>query len=228
MLSAEDLEFIRITASDLKFLENAARPTATDDELRRLSVTLRNLLIYEHIRKAWKLLGLQPKSPTILASRLRTDLVAPGGFASAGGAELPGALISQTSFSNSFMTLPEMLKMAKKVTLADAMPFPFPLSDYLVSCSILSKGHRITRQQVVLYVAVKKGGAHWDAKRKKDEVAYKLLDDLPDIFIGGRYDTAGKVIDKAKNPIFFEILSIGQQVFRSQDMQRLIAEAEKF
>lgn len=65
MLSADDLEFIKITAADLKFLEHAARPTATDDELRRLSVTLRNLLIYENIRKAWKLLELQPKSPTI-------------------------------------------------------------------------------------------------------------------------------------------------------------------
>ena len=92
--SVDDLEFIRITAGDLKFLEGAARPTATDDELRRLSVTLRSLLVHEHIRKTWTLLGLQPKkSPTILAPKLRTDLVAPDGFASAGGAELPGVAL---------------------------------------------------------------------------------------------------------------------------------------
>jgi hypothetical protein len=224
--SANDLDFMRITVSDLKFLEGAARPTATDDELRRLSVTLRILLVQEHIRKTWKLLGLQPKSPTILAPKLRIDLVTPDGFASAGGAELPGVILGQVSVSNRFMPLDEMIAMAKAVTLGD-ISFSFPLSDYLASCSIFTKGQRVTRQQVVLYVAHKRGGAHWDTRRKKDETSYKALDDLGDVRIGGSYDAAGNVIDKSKHPIFFEILSIGQQIFRSPDIQRLIAEAEK-
>jgi hypothetical protein len=224
--SANDIDFIKITAADLKFLESAARPSATDDELRRLSVTLRNLLVYEHIRKTWKLIGLQPKSPTILAPKLRTDLVAPDGFAAAGWAELPGISLSQVSLSNRSMTMEEMIEMAKTVTLGD-MSFAFPLSEYLASCSIFTKGQRVSRQQVVLYVAHKKGGAHWDTSRKNDEASYKALDALEDLRIGGSTDAVGNVIDKSKHPIFFEILSIGQQIFRSPDIQRFIAETNK-
>lgn len=226
VFSRDDLDFIRMTASDIKFLETAARPTATDDELRRLSVTLRSLLVYEHIRKTWKLLGLEPKSPTILAPKLRTDFIAPDDFALAGGAELPGLELGQVSFSNRYMPIEEMIEMAKTVTLGD-MSFAFPLSEYLVSCSIFTKGRRVSRQQIVLYVAHKKGGAHWDTRRKDDEASYKALDALGDIRIGGSYDAAGNVVDKSKQPIFFEVLSIGQQVFRSPDIQRLIAEADK-
>ena len=226
--SPGDLELIRMTAADLKFLGEAAHPTATDDELRRLSVTLRSLLVEGHIHKTWKLLG-QPKSPTIFAPKLRTDLVAPDCFASAGGAELPGGVISQASVSNRFMSIDELVAMAKTVSLGDTS-FPFPLSDYLASCSIFTKGRRVTRQQVVLYVAHKKGGAHWDTSRsdKKAEISYKSLDDLGDVRIGGSYDAAGGVIQKSKHPVSFEILSIAQLVFRSPDIQHLIAEAEKF
>jgi hypothetical protein len=225
-ISVDDLEFIRITASDLNFLKDAARTTATEDELRRLSVTLRNLLFHEHIRKAWKLLGLRPKSPTISAPRLRTDFVAPEGFAAAGGGQLPGAAISQVSFSNHFMSMDEMIAVAKTVTLGD-MSHSFPLSDYLASCSIFTKGQRVTRLQVILYVAHKKGGAHWDTRRKSDEASYKALDGVGDLRIGGSYDADRNIIEKAKHPIFFEILSIGQQLFKSPDIHRLIAEANR-
>jgi hypothetical protein len=160
-----------------------------------------------------------------VAPMLSADFDMPDGFALAGGADVPGMNLCHVGIVNRAMSPDEIMALTKAMT--DNTSFSFSLSKYLASWSIFTKGQRVTRQQVVLCVANKKGGAHWDPGRKDEEISYKALDDLGDHRIGGRYDAAKKTIDKSKSPIFFELLAIGQQVFHSSDIQRLIAEAEK-
>jgi hypothetical protein len=57
-----------------------------------------------------------------------------------------------------------------------SLDYEFPLHEYKDSCSIFIRGKKIKRCHVIAYVANKKGGAHLDHSRRKDEEAYRLLD----------------------------------------------------
>jgi hypothetical protein len=218
-ISTDDQELLDQTHADILHLEEAFDPATSDDQLRRVSPVLRNLLVHGHYRTSWRLLCMQPKSPTIIAPRLKTDGVPEGSFAMAGGGQTgPGRQISN------FMLSPGIQNVAGVVT--DEQDYQFPLSEYMASCSIFAENRKISRHQIVLYVANKRGGAHLDRKRKDDDASYKALDTLSFIGIGGSRDDE-VITEKPKHPAFFELLSIGQQVFNSPDTKRLIARYEE-
>jgi hypothetical protein len=54
----------------------------------------------------------------------------------------------------------------------------YPLNKFKDSCALRVKGARVTRQQVVAYIANKKGGAHYEKRRKDDDQIAVLLDEL--------------------------------------------------
>src|SRR5262249_51237121 len=89
-LQPQDRELIELTLEDLRHIAKEASPECDDHQLRRLSVQLRNLLIEDCFVRSWKLLQLQPKSPTIIAPRLRTDGLGPNDFSVAGGGNVGG------------------------------------------------------------------------------------------------------------------------------------------
>jgi hypothetical protein len=85
----------------------------------------------------------------------------------------------------------------------------YRLSEFLASPAVVINGERINRRLVIQFVANKKGGAHFDFTRKKDETAFQLLDKV------ASYGLANK------DAVYFELLSIGQDLARSTDAKRL-------
>ncbi len=89
-------------------------------------------------------------------------------------------------------------------------------------------GQKVSRQQLVQYIANKKGGAHLDNSRKKDEQAYAALDAaLKSSWIFcGRQGSDTKLNLPGKNPVYLDLLSIGQNLTNSPDTKRFIEAAQ--
>ena len=88
------------------------------------------------------------------------------------------------------------------------------LRKFLASASVVTRGRLISRHLVIKYVANKLGGIHLDPKRdlnKDDEQSFHLLDAIADT-----YQIAGK------QAIYFELLSIGQSIAASPDIERFL------
>jgi len=99
---------------------------------------------------------------------------------------------------------------------ATAMEHPFKLSAFRESTSVVAKGQRVRRLELVKYFAHEKCGVHprdvSPRRKRADEEFVRQL----------------RVLEKAiivfhKEAFFFELLSIGQSVGRAPDMQKLIA-----
>lgn len=99
----------------------------------------------------------------------------------------------------------------------------FPMHEYRDSAAAWVYGHRIKRFHIIAYVANKRGGAHLDQKRKKDEQSYAALDRVAkEAYLGGDDDGVS-----AHDPISFEILSICQDLTSSEDIMRLMEQLRR-
>jgi hypothetical protein len=209
-LQPKERELVELALEDLRHIARETSPDCDDHQLRRMSVQLRSLLVQEdYLVRSWKLLELQPKSPTIIAPRLRTDGFGPDDFAVAGGGDAGDMAVANFRFRHGSAPLPENSDHEHS----------FSLSDYKQSCAVYVRGQKVSRRQLVLYVAHKKGGSHLDHTRKKDEQAYSALDAAIE---SGRWFGASK-----KNTVYLELLSIGQHLTSSPDIRRFMDEAPR-
>jgi hypothetical protein len=227
ILNPEDRELVETTLEDVRHIARETEPQCDDHQLRRVSVQLRRLLVEDAFVRSWKLLQLQPKSPNVVAPRLRADGLLPTDFAVAGGGDVGGISIGNAKFMPGRVLSPDERKALFEREKND-MEFNFSLSDFKESCAVYAAGKKITRKQLIQYIANKKGGAHLDHKRRKDEEAYIVLDKTLEnsMKIGGRPPQHGLLAVPGKNPIYLESLSIGQFLTNSPDTKRFIEAAE--
>jgi hypothetical protein len=228
-LSAPDRELVELTLEDLRHIAKETEPACDDHQLRRVSVQLRHLLVEDAFVRSWKLLRLQPKSPFIVAPRLRADDLQPNDFAVAGGGQIGGTAIGNIKFMPDRALSGDEVKALYEREKND-MTFTFSLSDFKDSCAVHVSGKKITRKQLVQFVANKKGGAHFDKSRKKDEEAYSALDSvLANGFVfGGQAGQSGQQALTGKNGVFLELLSIGQFLTQSPDTKHFMEVAEAY
>jgi hypothetical protein len=191
-LKPQERELVENTLEDLRHIAKEAGPNADDHQLRRVSVQLRQLLVDDYLIRSWRLLQLEPKAPTIIAPRLRPEQYGSEDFAVAGGGMVGGLAVGALH-----------------------------IADFMQSCAVYVKGRKVSRKQLVQYVANKKGGAHLDGSRKNDEEAYSALDNVTDAV-----QVKGDEKLSPKNTIYLELLSIGQNLTQSPDIQRFMEAAE--
>jgi hypothetical protein len=144
----------------------------------------------------------------------------------AGGGAVGGLSIGNAKFMPGRALSAEEVKALYEREKND-MAYNFSLSEYKDSCAVHMEGRKITRKQLVQYIANKKGGAHLDPQRKKDEEAYSALDKAiadPVIF-GGQPAQNGQPELPGKNAVYLELLSIGQFLTQSPDTKRFIEAA---
>jgi hypothetical protein len=212
--SPADAELLASVESDLAFLEDEWDESIEEQSLRRSSTVLRNLLVYGSFGKAWRLAG-ERGEPEVEAPDLSGVLaglnLAKVAFATAGGGVSGGVQVIGALVYLEAMT-PEQIK--ERATRGPGPPQRrFKLSAFLASPAVVVEGATVSRQKVIQYIALKKGGAHPpDPSRRKDEEAYRLLDKVLD-----SYQVA------EQRSVFFELLSIGQAVARSPDAKKLRA-----
>ncbi len=221
-LTKDDLEKIEIVHEDLAYIKGEAGPECSDHQLRRISVQMRHLINDDQLIQAWKLLAMQPKQPVIVAPRLRHKDLDTGAIAVAGGGQIGGVSIGNAKFIRGRAFTEKEIKEKYERERGD-IEFPWNLSDYKQSCGVFIQRKAIQRRQIIAFVANKKGGAHLDKSRKKDEEAYRCLDEaiISGVLFGG-LAASGQHGVKGKDPVFLELLSIAQQVTSSPDIGRLM------
>lgn len=89
----------------------------------------------------------------------------------------------------------------------------FPLSSYLKSVGAIRTGKSITRREIIQYFAKEEGGVHLDRRSNRKDKERQAFDQLRDL--------QGKVQPFSMEGLYFEILSIGQAIGKSQDLNTL-------
>lgn len=212
--TAEDIELLDLVQSDLIFIRENSKPEADDHSLRRISGQLRHLLVDQALLKAWRLLQLTPKQPTIITTKL--DLDNNCDFAVAGGGQANGIQVANVRVTIGRTLGEEEIRKRYEAEKDKPLKQAFTLQEFKDSSAFICGGKKIKREQVIKYVANKKGGVHLDTSRKKDEEAYRLLDQADNgMLIAG------------KKTLYLELLSIWQALTSSNDIERLILEINK-
>lgn len=111
------------------------------------------------------------------------------------------------------MTPEEIKTDFEKQKEMDGRSYTIKLSKFMKQVSFKIRNVKINREEVIKYIANKKGGAHYDSSREKNrdlEVKYSLLDSI--------YSNSS-ILDK--NAVYYELLSIGQRLIGSNDVTRI-------
>jgi len=204
---------LEVVANHLRFLCEEWDQNIDDESLRRSSNVLRMLLVEPNLLNAWQIAGFS-REPEIVAPTLEkhlqtyslNDIL----FATAGGAEYKGTTIAMLCISSEART-PEQIREISKIG-----PFILKhhkLVEFSESTCIIVRGLSVNRRELIKYVANKLGGDHIDLRRdlsKPLEQKFAYLDKIRETI---------QVAEK--NAIYYEILSIGQSLVRSDDVQRL-------
>ncbi len=238
-------EMRKIVYDDLTYLIEEWDQDITPNSLRISSVVIRRLLLENGeglLRKVWRDLKLSIE-PLITFNSLKTllekyppvpisddiiDIIidkyydqkeTPIGFlhqildpkskillSFAGGAKYQGFIIANAVLSLTGKPL-------------DVKPYQevLSLSKFIYSPCAVVFGQLIKKDELIRYVVNKKGGAHFDRKRdfsKSQGKKFALLDILNDHY-------QSMILNKEMDLIYFELLSIGQSLINSPDIQSL-------
>ncbi len=209
------------------YLRDLDFSTARRPEVRIASSILRRLLYDGVLMATWNALGFSGQ-PSLEA----VDLIAVLGkvprryvhYAYAGGAKLPGAnhcgyvLFVIPKAEHEARGGPEVFVRELQGKLAPGSTKVFPLDQFCVSPCAISGDNSVSRLELVRYVANKLGGVHLDAGRASwsDPLgAQQRFLDETHIRVG-RFPAP-----------YYEIISIAQNVARSDDTARIIDTAER-
>jgi hypothetical protein len=174
------------------------------------------LLVQGELQRAWKRMGFSAE-PEIPCSELTPDVSSfPSRairFASAGGAKhrgmelrggfyLEGIALSQEQVARNYGTGPPATRLR--------------LREFINAPVIVVRDVWIPRRVVVKFIANKLGGAHFDPKRgtSDEDVMFKALDTTTGI----------QLLEKPA--VYFELLSIGQALSSSRDIQVMLERTE--
>lgn len=205
-------ELIEVVSSDLLHLKYDWNDTVEDDVLRRSSPVLRRLLVDKDLVRALRAVGLTPQAKIVTSTLEPTLKLAPIKnivFASAGGAKYKGAELRGWFMVNYAMSDEEI----KKLNSIEVPNASMNLNDFVEAPCLVLSGVRIPRRILIQYIANKLGGAHLDPKRSKGEREFVLMDkahrDLRLRYLGKPF-------------IYYELLSIGQALASSEDIETFL------
>lgn len=213
-----DIELAQIVAEDIDYLSREWNQDIDDPSLRRASPILRSLLVEGQLAKVAHACGRNLRIMTPAINRVLTETeLKQSVYWQAGGAKYKGMEIQATSIVNRALSAQEIKAKYERDKKLIGKSYPVKLGTFLRQPSFVVEGILINREEVIKYVANKLGGAHYDESRSTTtkhaptlEDKYALLDKL----------RAGTYVAE-KNAIYYELLSIGQRVVNSRDIQHL-------
>lgn len=214
MFSHYELEFLKVVLEDLRYLKNHwYEQQPTDEEIRRNAVVLRRLLVNNDLQKAWKLCGFNKEPIIIIPNQLNTPLKHPDlVYAQNAGANLGWGVIEQVRIYNKALQDDEIKSLyEQELQTRNEPPSVVGFKAFLDAATIVIKGQKKTRRQLIKYVANRLGGAHFEEKNRDN-----TIDSIrSQIRIGN------------KDPVFLEVLSIAQSLMISSDIQDLMSKCEQ-
>lgn len=208
-------DLINIVADDLRFLQRTWHNNIGNHSLRRGSTVLRSLLVEGTLQRAWKAIGFDNQPQITTFSLTETLEKVPKEkiiFAAAGGAHYLNVFIGPRLMVNeSLMTEAEM-QAKNSIGLSEEV---LDLLSFIEAPCVVAEGYVVQRRVLVKYVANALGGAHFNPKRnRKEGKVFEILDKATEKF---------KFEDK--DLTYFELLSIGQAIASSNDIEKFCREA---
>jgi hypothetical protein len=206
-----DLNLARIIYEDLYYLAQEWNQDIEEPSLRRASPILRRLLVEDEGLAV--LARMMNRELAIVAPTVTIPRIEGIAFFSVGGGNTKlGSITGQGLFlGNAALNKPCI-----------GAPSPMMLSKFLKQTCLVLSDTRINREEVIKYVSNKIGGAHYDSSRheaKDLEKKYILMDA---VHKGSIRSTA-----MDKNVVYYELLSTGQYLINSPDIQQLAKEIKK-
>jgi hypothetical protein len=212
--------FLSTVLEDVEFLKSNWGRSIKDSEIRRNSPVLRHLLVEGNLQKAANMLNLkfQILSPLTSFEGNLPDIEHTTFFMS-GGAKLDSGYMEHMQMLDKAYTAEEVKERYDNEQKIKGKTKPVSIDQFLCQTSFIVHGVKISRRTVIKYVANKLGGAHYDEKREaaasisaieKEYEKYPLLDSIQSM----------QVMDR--NPIYFEMIGIGQKAIQSRDTDKLI------
>ena len=207
----------------------------SDAEIRRGSAALRRLLVEDWLGKAWRHCGFERQpliaGPDVLALTARDGLeIRHIASLIAGGATINGiqtAMIGIARVDNvktgvgadaeegfavkQFQIARDARGESEDNELAVLVNKNCPLSNYLDAPGAVRRGEAISRRDIVSYFANMAGGVHLGPSKSGKEQTHALVQEL-----------INKIRADIIDGLFFELLSIGQAIGRSDDLKKLV------
>ncbi len=213
-----DYELIKIVAEDLDYMTDEWSQDIDDASLRRASPVLRSLLIEGQLMKVANMLNEEISVMAPLISKYENELEDLSiVFYQSGGAKFKGMKIQFLKKLNRAMT-PEEIKVIYEKKKIIGQNYSLKLTKFMKQVSFMINGIKINREEVLKYIANRRGGAHYDNSRKTKKLGSK--GDLEKKFILLDSVHASTVVAD-KNSVYYELLSIGQRLIGSHDVQRI-------
>lgn len=209
----------------------------SDAEIRRGAAALRRLLVEDWLGTAWRHFGFE-RQPTLVgpdvAALAAHDGIEMRHIASliAGGATINGiqsAMLGLARTDNletgvsadaevgfavkSFSIVRDARGESGTNELTPLTNRSWPISNFLDAPGAVRRGYAISRRDIVSYFANVGGGVHLGPSKKSKEQVHELVEEL-----------INKIRADTMDGMFFELLSIGQAIGRSEDLKKLVAE----
>jgi hypothetical protein len=208
----------------------------SEGEIRRGTAALRRLLLEDWIGRAWRHFGFA-KQPSIVGPDL-LPLAARDGHKIehisslfAGGATINGIQLAMIGLARVFNPTTgasadaetgfavKQFCIARKASsghredndLDALVEKSWHLSKYLEAPGAVRRGEVISRRDIVGYFANVGGGVHLGSSKKEKKRVHDLVQEL-----------LNKIGADTMDGVFFELLSIGQAIGRSDDLRRLV------
>jgi hypothetical protein len=206
-----DLNLAQVIYEDLDYLTQKWNQDIDEPSLRRESVTLRRLLVEDRglaVLARMMNRGLMVVAPTVTLPRLKgiAFFSVGGGMTKMGSVTGGGFLIGDAA-----------LNKPREAMIGASSPMK--LFKFLKQTCLVLSDTGINREEVIKYVSNKIGGAHYDNSRheaKDLEKKYILMDA---VHKGSIRSTA-----MDKNVVYYELLSTGQYLINSPDIQQFMKE----
>jgi len=215
-----DRKFLQTVLADLVFLEREWGGDISDDAIRRNSPTLRYLLVDGKLKEAGAMLNQRIRilTPESSLEKNVPDIESTTFFMSA-GAKISNGYVESAWDVNRALSPEEVKRNYDKSKRLSSSSIPLSIDSFLSQISFIYEKARINKREVIKYVANKLGGAHYDSNRVKinstegllkEEEKFPILDDISEQM---------KIL--GRNPIFLEMIGIGQRIINSSDVKKL-------
>lgn len=214
-----DNKLITIVSEDLDYLSEEWNQDIDDSSLRRASPVLRSLLIEGQLMKVANMLN---ETVSVMAPEISKNEEHLGDrsivFYQSGGARYKGMQVQFAKQLNRAMSPEEIKESHEKQKNLIGQNYPVKLSKFMKQISFMINGVKINREEVVKYIANKRGGAHYDDSRNTEKSGSKGDLEKKFVLLDGIHDG---MIMADKNSVYYELLSIGQRLVGSYDVQRI-------
>lgn len=235
MTDEQEIQKLRDLSDMIGQLRQLTAPETPEKNLKLASAIMRHLLDDFH-NEGWRKLGLEPKNATIPAKRVprsenielayvtdandgvipQTSPLNKGQFMPVTilaknemGDDLPLDAIAHDAGQNYFIQLKSGAPPLGLDFFHDMEPHPFTLHEFWQSAGVVIDGVAISRQEIIRFIANKKGVAHSGKVGAKDKEHYILLEKL-----SSRDPIYGR------DTVFLIFMSICQNFLSSPDIQR--------